>query len=389
MFSAYKDTIEDGDLVLGWMTRTAIKPIVVEKKEGLFNTRYGAFPHRNMDKYGAQLGSMSKQGFIHLIHPTPELWTLSLPHRTQIVYTTDSSYIVQRLKIRPGSTVIESGTGSGSFTHAISRSAGLAGKVYSYEFHEERYNLAKQEFERHQLTNVIPTHRDVCNDGFDIENIDINATAVFLDLPAPWTAIPHLERVIDRSVVSRVCCFSPCFEQVVKAVQALQEAGWVDIEMVEVAAKRWESRLEMKRSLDEAITRLRDVKARRETGLAKRNARIKVETETGVEEEESDERDAKRSKTESGHRGYNPWGKGQKIKEGDESFEWTEVSKCEQEIKSHTSYLLFASRLPKLGEEVFDKDMCVRPYSERCPEASTEGAEASTEATEAPARTEA
>ena len=99
MFSAYKDTIEDGDLVLGWMTRTAIKPIVVEKKEGLFNTRYGAFPHRNMDKYGAQLGSMSKQGFIHLIHPTPELWTLSLPHRTQIVYTTDSSYIVEEMTL--------------------------------------------------------------------------------------------------------------------------------------------------------------------------------------------------------------------------------------------------------------------------------------------------
>lgn len=392
MFSAYKDDVEDGDMVLGWMTRTAIKPMVVEKSEGLFNTRYGAFPHRNMHKYGSQVGSMSKQGFIHLIHPTPELWSLSLPHRTQIVYTPDSSYIVQRLKIRPGSVVIESGTGSGSFTHAVSRTVAATGHVYSYEFHEERFEVAKQEFADHQLDNVTITHRDVCLDGFanprvqGVPPLELNgegkATAVFLDLPAPWTAIPHLEAVIDRNLNSRVCCFSPCFEQVVKAVTALQESGWVEIEMVEVSAKRWESRLEMKRSMDEAITRLRDVKQRRENGLAKRNARIVDETGTDSEPESKKARvdsetdmgtdagtdaDASSSKPSlsSKNRGYNPWGKGMKIREGDESFEWIEVSKMEQEIKSHTSYLLFATKLAKLDENVFDKDMCLKPWNER------------------------
>ncbi|KAL8742644.1 MAG: hypothetical protein Q9190_004901, partial [Brigantiaea leucoxantha] len=60
-------------------------------------------------------------GFCHLLAPTPELWTASLPHRTQVVYTPDYSYIIQRLGIRPGSVVLEAGAGSGSFTHAAAR----------------------------------------------------------------------------------------------------------------------------------------------------------------------------------------------------------------------------------------------------------------------------
>ena len=46
---------------------------------------------------------------------------MALPHRTQVVYTPDYSYILQRLKVRPGSRIIEAGAGSGSFTHASAR----------------------------------------------------------------------------------------------------------------------------------------------------------------------------------------------------------------------------------------------------------------------------
>ncbi|KAL9105614.1 MAG: hypothetical protein Q9187_008681, partial [Circinaria calcarea] len=61
-------------------------------------------------------------GFAHLLPPTPESWTVSLPHRTQVVYTPDYSYVLQRLRVRPGTVVIEAGAGSGSFTHAAARS---------------------------------------------------------------------------------------------------------------------------------------------------------------------------------------------------------------------------------------------------------------------------
>ena len=40
---------------------------------------------------------------------TVELWTLALPHRTQILYMADISLILLELDIKPGSIVIEAG----------------------------------------------------------------------------------------------------------------------------------------------------------------------------------------------------------------------------------------------------------------------------------------
>ena len=63
--------------------------------------------------------SANEKGFVYLLHPTPELWTLVLPHRTQILYVADISFITAMLEMKPGTNVIESGTGSGSFSHSI------------------------------------------------------------------------------------------------------------------------------------------------------------------------------------------------------------------------------------------------------------------------------
>jgi hypothetical protein len=56
-----------------------------------------------------QVKSFNSNGWILLLYPTPELWTLALPHRTQILYAADISMIVAHLDVRPGSVVVESG----------------------------------------------------------------------------------------------------------------------------------------------------------------------------------------------------------------------------------------------------------------------------------------
>lgn len=373
-FVEYKDAISEGDIALAWITRTSSKPLVIDKTE-TFNTKYGPFPHDKMIgvRYGTQVPSSSKAGFLHVLAPTPELWTMSLPHRTQIVYTPDSSYIVQRLRIRPGSRVLEAGTGSGSFTHGMSRTVARTGKVFTYEFHEHRYKEAQTEIKDHGLTNVTITHRDVCKSGFkldlSLQNTEegrLDATAVFLDLPSPWLAIPHLKSVVSTTRATHICCFSPCIEQVVKTVEALKKEGWQHIEMVEVSAKRWEGHKEMVKTIDDAMERLRDVKRRRLAGLQKRNERIKkqkadasavTETEADTATESADPE----PKNEQQHnapknRGYNPWGKGMRIKEGAEGYEWRNVSRVETEIKSHTSYLTFAVLPPPVPSNLVDEN---------------------------------
>jgi tRNA (adenine57-N1/adenine58-N1)-methyltransferase len=60
----------------------------------------------------------------------------------------DISLICFNLELCPGRTVLESGTGSGSLTTSLSRAVGPNGAVNTFEFHEERAQVAAEEFKR-------------------------------------------------------------------------------------------------------------------------------------------------------------------------------------------------------------------------------------------------
>lgn len=59
----------------------------------------------------------------------------------------DISLILLELDIKPGSVVVEAGTGSGSLSHSIIRALRPNGHLHTFEFHELRSTLAKCEFE--------------------------------------------------------------------------------------------------------------------------------------------------------------------------------------------------------------------------------------------------
>lgn len=314
-------------------------------------TKYGPYRHDDIigKKYGSQLASLTGRGFVHVIAPTPELWGLSLPHRTQIVYSHDASYITQRLQVGPGSSVIEAGTGSGAFTHALARTVfGFQGKVWTYEYHLDRYQQALEEFKSHGLSQVVhASHRNVCEEGFELSSdIKPNAAAVFLDLPAPWAAIPFLlkDGVLDRKEIVSICCFSPCIEQVEKTTEVLHQYGFRSIEMVENQCKRWEGHYGMVRNLDQALDVLRDVRRRRDVGLDRRKRKREV-SEIPEGDRTEDQVALMRGDFDNPET-YNPWGRSVRVREGDEGFEWQPVSWTESEIKSHTSYLTFAELPP-------------------------------------------
>lgn len=358
-FYKYKDVIEEGDLVLAFISRGLVKPITVKSGEFL-NTRFGSFEHALMIgmKYGSQMGGVKDKGFIHLLHPTPELWTVSLPHRTQIVYTPDSSYIIQRLGITSGSRVIEAGTGSASFTHSFARTVSADGRIFTFEFHEPRFITARKELEEHGLleTNCLITHRDVCNDGFDIKDLPnkfiknggLCCDSVFLDLPSPWTAIPNLSPVISSDSRVGICCFSPCIEQVDKTIEALTENGWTDIEMVEIAGRRWEARKEMVRDVKDVIEVLKRIQGKKSQGIeSKRQVKLdeNPDKKRGADHLDSDALALPQPPEENVPK-FNPFGKGTRIREGDDKYDWKSVTKVESEIKTHTSYLTFAYLVP-------------------------------------------
>lgn len=266
---------------------TSITPVHMELQK-IFHNKYGVFEHDEMVgmKFGTKMFSKKGKvrdsfGFVYLLHPSSILWTLSLPHRTQILYTRDISYILAQLDVGFGSRLLESGTGSGSFLHsAVECIAGSSedqgtgsGHVYSFEFHKTRFDLASSEIHQHLLSSVVTlVHADVYENGFKLttpeshtlENStatllsspsaqpDIIAAdaeevwypqeidAVFLDLPCPWKAIPHALRVLRTNKQSRLCTFSPCIEQVQRNCSALSSHGFTEISTIECLSKYWD-----------------------------------------------------------------------------------------------------------------------------------------------------
>ncbi|KAJ2664790.1 tRNA (adenine-N(1)-)-methyltransferase catalytic subunit trm61 [Coemansia sp. RSA 1199] len=253
MFHEYKNIVENGDLVVVYSTPETMTTITVCSGE-IFNNRFGSFRHSDMVglKYGSKIQSHTGRGFVYLLHPTPALWTQVVPHRTQILYLPDISFISLYLNLMPGKIVIESGTGSGSFSHSIARTIAPSGHLYTFEYHELRANTARKEFDEHSLANMVTIeHRDVIANGFGRTNI---ADAVFLDLPAPWDAVEAAKQALRKDTIGRICCFSPCIEQVQRTTLALNEHGFAEIRMFECLAKDYEFRNAPLPDIDVAIS---------------------------------------------------------------------------------------------------------------------------------------
>lgn len=84
-----RSTIQPGDLVVIFESFTSLNFVYATPK-ACFSNRNGHFPHDDFigKPYGCKIRSKNNDGlgFLYLLRPTPELWSRSLPHRTQIVH---------------------------------------------------------------------------------------------------------------------------------------------------------------------------------------------------------------------------------------------------------------------------------------------------------------
>ncbi|GAA5913257.1 hypothetical protein JCM8208_003250 [Rhodotorula glutinis] len=256
------DSIQYGDWVIIFHSRTQLTSEIVTRDKDI-QSRYGYFRHNDFvgKPWGTKLASGNGRGFVYLLKPTPELWQ-ALPHRTQILYLPDIAFITSYLDIKPGSRVIEAGTGSGSFSHSLARTVGAEGKVHSFEYHEERFAKARDEFEEHKLDSVIEIkHQNVYKNGFELEDA---VDSVFLDLPAPWEALEHAKKAMRKDRQSRICCFSPCIEQVIRTCTALSALGFSSVTMYETLTRTHDPVPLAAPSVDDAVERITAVERKKE-----------------------------------------------------------------------------------------------------------------------------
>jgi tRNA (adenine57-N1/adenine58-N1)-methyltransferase len=91
--------------------------------------------------------------------------------------------------------------------------------------------------------NILCTNRDAYNDGFIVPGeLEIGqADGVFLDLPSPWLAVPHVKTILKRG--GRVCNFSPCIEQVQRTILEFSKVGFGNFVTIECIQRNYEKRM--------------------------------------------------------------------------------------------------------------------------------------------------
>lgn len=229
----------EGDFVILWGSYTQIDGVTLQAG-AITNNRFGSFHHDDLIgcAFGSKVRGRRGGGWLALLRESPEQISLSLTHRTQIIYHADISLVLMLLDAQPGKVLCEAGTGSGSASCSFARALSPGGKLHTFEFHADRQRQAQADFEKYGLLDtIVSKHGDVCMEGFGSE-LDNAVDGIFLDLPMPWLAIPHADRCLVEG--GKVCCFSPCIEQIEKTAAELRREGrYEGVRMFETLAVNW------------------------------------------------------------------------------------------------------------------------------------------------------
>jgi tRNA (adenine57-N1/adenine58-N1)-methyltransferase catalytic subunit len=260
--------VQAGDVVLAFHGHDDTRPMKVTPGVEL-HCKSGKFKHDDIIgmQYGTRVRGVSNVKTdttvptLLILQCSADLWTQAVPHRTQIIYSTDIAVILMNLRVKPGVFVAEAGTGSGSLTHSFARAVAPHGKVFTFDFHRGRALQAKDEFRENGVGDlVVSGWRDVCTTNTDGD--DVNAVAwddpstphdaqplaglglpqhhvdaLFLDVPAPWAAIDNVLHVLKPG--GMLCTFSPCIEQTQRTCDRLRQepSEFIDIRTVEALTK--------------------------------------------------------------------------------------------------------------------------------------------------------
>ncbi len=173
----------------------------------------------------------------------PSLYDLimGIKRQTQIMYPKDMAYIMMKLSVGEGRTIIEAGSGSGGFTLALSWTSGKTGKIHSFEAREEFHKLAQKNVAWAGLgENVTFHHRDIST-GFGLEDPNIlnneKADGLFLDVRTPHEYLDSALEVLKPG--SPIAFLLPTVDQVSKLLFALEKKEFEDTEVCEILVRPW------------------------------------------------------------------------------------------------------------------------------------------------------
>ncbi len=195
---------------------------------------------------GSEITSHTGHKF-YLLTPSTDDLIRDLKRTSQIIYPKDIGFILMKLAIAPGKTVVESGTGSGGLTTVLALMVGPQGRVISYDVREDMQTLARKNLERVGLAERVTFKLRNIAEGYD----ETDADALFLDVPNPWDYVGQARQALAGggffgSIV-------PTANQVSRLLEALQQNRFDFLEVCEVLIRYYKVVPERLRPTDRMV----------------------------------------------------------------------------------------------------------------------------------------
>ncbi len=241
------ETAAAGDLVTLASTKTNYFIFRLEEG-GKFETHRGILFHDDLisTRWGSEVFS-SKGSPFYLLQPGIYEILSNTKRNTQIMYPKDIGFILMKMNIAPGTTIIEAGTGSGGLTQVLSLMVGKEGHVYTYERREEMNNLARKNVAKLGLPENVTFYNHSVEEGFEQKDVD----AVFLDLPNPYDFVQQVRDALIPG--GHFGALLPTTNQVTKLLLEMRRMNFEFVDVVELMLRFYQGEAEKFRPVDRMV----------------------------------------------------------------------------------------------------------------------------------------
>ncbi|MEN2497098.1 MAG: tRNA (adenine(58)-N(1))-methyltransferase catalytic subunit trmt61a [Marteilia pararefringens] len=189
-----------------------------------------SIPHRLIQRYSFGSKLNYKNDWCILLRPSPYLFCRYKRTVTATIRFKDAASICSLLDLKPGSKVLECGTGSGRLSYAILQSIAPNGELKSFEINEKCAEYVLPIIESFGYSSIFSiTIRDVCLDGFLCA--EYWADAIVLDLPSPCSVLENAKQCLKNS--GRIVCYVPVIGTLQDVVDGLLQLSFTDIQCFE------------------------------------------------------------------------------------------------------------------------------------------------------------
>ncbi|MEM0444948.1 MAG: hypothetical protein QXO86_05710 [Nitrososphaerota archaeon] len=232
---------EYGDKVF-IVTETGHRYSFTIRKGQVFHSSDGYFEADRivqLDQGGEIVSNIGRRGVI--FKPLLFETLLSLPRRTQVTYPKDLGFILVLSGVKPGSKVVEGGTGSGVLALLLATYVSPSGKVFSYDLSDENFPAISRLAERMGLSDVLVLKRgDICS------SVEENCVDAFIvDLPQPWEAVDQAKKSLRGG--GMFVSIVPTVDQLARTCESLRDRGFLEYFSGELLIRPWRVKAGMTR----------------------------------------------------------------------------------------------------------------------------------------------